>query len=131
MEFAISFPGGVKVDAHFRNYIVHTDQPKEEGGDATAPSPFMIFLASLATCAGFYALRFCQTRDLPTEGMKIRQNVHFNKEIKRLEKVTIEITLPQSFPEKYLDALVRAVDQCTVKRTILNPPEIEVVTNIS
>ena len=67
MIMEIGFPGGVKVDAHFRDHRVTTDQPEKGGGANTAPAPFDMFLASIGTCAGFYALRFCQQRGIDPE----------------------------------------------------------------
>ena len=64
MMMDITFPGGVRVDAHFNGFNVATDQPERNGGENKAPAPFDLFLASLGTCAGFFALRFCQKRNL-------------------------------------------------------------------
>ena len=72
MEMLIDFPGGSRVDAHFEAFTVHTDQPPE----ASAPTPFATFLASLGTCAGIYILGFCRQRGLPTEGIQILQRMH-------------------------------------------------------
>ena len=56
MEMIIDFPGGARVDAHFGQYTVHTDQPPQGGGDGSAPTPFALFLSSMGTCAGIYVL---------------------------------------------------------------------------
>jgi len=122
----ITFPGGVKVNAAFKGFEVTTDQPEQNGGENTAPSPFDLFLASLGTCAGFFALRFCQQRNLPTEGMGLTLNIERNPETKRLDRVKIHLQLPEGFPEKYRSAIIRATDQCAVKKALLDPPEIEV-----
>ncbi|MFW5740864.1 MAG: OsmC family protein, partial [Myxococcota bacterium] len=74
MEMQITFPGGKRVDATLLGRTIHTDQAKENGGDGTAPEPYMMFLASLGTCAGVYVLGFCQARDLPTEGISLVQH---------------------------------------------------------
>lgn len=124
----ITFPGGVKVNAHLNDFEIATDQPERNGGDNTAPSPFDFFLASLGTCAGFFALRFCQQRDLPTDGLKMSLSSQHNKETKKLERVEITMTLPKDFPEKYRSAIIRATDQCAVKKALLDPPEIELIT---
>jgi ribosomal protein S12 methylthiotransferase accessory factor len=71
MEMLIDFPGGDRVDAHFGPYTVMTDQYSPNGEPGSAPEPFMLFLASLATCAGIYVLNFCKQRNLPTEGLRI------------------------------------------------------------
>jgi len=64
MEMKITFPGGKKVAASFNGQTVMTDQPKEAGGDGSAPAPFELFLASLGTCAGIFVLSFCKTSPL-------------------------------------------------------------------
>ena len=46
MQIDVDFPGGARVDAHFNGYTVHTDQTLRDGGQASAPSPFDLFLAS-------------------------------------------------------------------------------------
>jgi ribosomal protein S12 methylthiotransferase accessory factor len=124
----ITFPGGVAVEAQHAGMTIRTDQPEKAGGGGTAPSPFDLFLASIGTCAGFYALRFCQERQLPTEGLGLTMSWERSPETKLIEKIRIEITLPAGFPEKYRSAIVRAADQCTVKKHLATAPAIEVVT---
>jgi len=124
----ISFPGGVAVDASFRGFTVSTDQPESSGGANSAPAPFELFLASLGTCAGFYALRFCQQRQIATEGMRLTLDTLRDPESKHLDQVQIVLQLPAGFPEKYRASIVRAVDQCAVKKVLVDPPQISVET---
>lgn len=127
MEMTITFPGGVAVDAQFKGFTVHTDQTVEHGGRDSGPQPFDLFLASIGTCAGFYALRFCQQRALDTTGLGMKLITTKEPGASRLSTIRVEIQLPLGFPEKYRDAIVRAADQCAVKRHILEPPALEVV----
>lgn len=124
----ITFPGGVQVNAQFNGFEVASDQPEKNGGENTAPSPFDFFLASLGTCAGFFALRFCQQRELSTEGLSLQLTTERNAETKRLDRVEITMQLPNNFPEKYRSAIIRATDQCAVKKALLDPPEVELIT---
>jgi ribosomal protein S12 methylthiotransferase accessory factor len=123
MEMTITFPGGQAVDADFNGLVVHTDQ------DGTAPSPFSLFLASLATCAGFYVLSFCQKRKLPVEQLKLVQKSTRDPETHRLTEVRLEIEAGPGIPEKYHEAMIRAAAQCAVKRALENPPQIVVLVN--
>lgn len=129
MSMEISFPGGVAVNARYKGFDILTDQPEGSGGANQAPAPFDLFLVSLGTCAGFYALRFCQQRELPTEGLRLAMETTRDAETKRLTRVDITLQLPVGFPEKYRQAIIRATDQCAVKRVLLDPPEIAVVTH--
>jgi len=120
----IDFPGGARVDAHFNGFTVKTDQPPQ----ASAPSPFATFLASIGTCAGIYVLGFCQQRGLPTEGIRIVQNVQANPFNGMVSKIDLEIQVPPDFPEKYKASLVRSAELCAVKKHLENPPQFEVFT---
>src|SRR5215510_3820077 len=124
----IQFPGGMRVDALQGGLRIRTDQPAAGGGEGTAPSPFDLFLASIGTCAGFYALRFFQERRLDTSGLSLSLTPEWGAERKLVSRLRIEITLPDSFPEKYREAILRAIDQCSVKRHMAQPPEFEITT---
>lgn len=124
----VEFPGGVAVDAIVGGHRIRTDQPEGQGGEGREPSPFQVFLGSLATCAGYFAVRFCQQREIDTDGLALRLHPDWNRETHRLERIRFELTLPPGFPEKYRPAIVRAIDQCSVKRAMMDPPEIEVET---
>ncbi len=124
----ITFPGGVAVEANYKGFTVRCDQPEAAGGQNTAPSPFDLFLVALGNCAGYFALRFCQQRELSTHGLRLTMETQRDPEGHRLARVRIVIHLPEEFPEKYRAAIIRAADQCTVKRTLFDPPEFEVTT---
>jgi putative redox protein len=122
MEMLIDFPGGARVDAHFGSFTVHTDQPPE----ASAPTPFATFLASIGTCAGIYVLGFCQQRGLTAEGIRILQRMHTNPLSGLVDKINIEIQLPPEFPAKYREAVIRSAELCAVKKHFEQPPQISV-----
>ncbi|MEA4907727.1 MAG: osmotically inducible protein OsmC [Chloroflexi bacterium] len=126
MEMIVDFPGGARVDAHFNGYTVKTDQPPAGGGEGSAPTPFAMFLASLATCAGIYVLGFCRQRNLPTEGIRLVQREHRNPLSGMVEKVEMEIQVPPTFPERYYEAMVRSAELCAVKKHLDHPPVFEV-----
>lgn len=120
----VRFPGGVAVEADYKGFRILTDQPPEQGGGGLAPSPFDLFVVSLGTCAGFYALRFCQERQIPTAGLGVTLGLESSAH--GLASVGVDIQLPAGFPEKYRDAIARAVGQCTVKRQLEAPPRFAV-----
>jgi putative redox protein len=124
MEILVDFPGGSRVDAHFDNFTVPTDQPP----GASAPMPFDLFLASIATCAGIYVLGFCKKRGLPTEEIQIVQRIHSDPQDGMVNEIDIEILVPSTFPEKYYDSLVRAAELCKVKKHLEKPPRFNVTT---
>ena len=122
----IGFPGGLTVSASFRGHDILTDQPEKAGGGNAAPPPFDLFLASIGTCAGFYALRFCQSRGIATDGLAVTLEPVRDPAAGGIGSIRIDIQPPPGFPMKYRRAVLRAVDQCAVKRHILQPPEFVV-----
>ena len=128
MDMVVDFPGGDRVDAHFGSFTVLTDQYGAHGEPGSAPTPFDMFLASIATCAGIYVLGFCRKRNLPTEGMRIIQHAHRNPLTGMVESVDLEIQTPAGVPEKYLPSLVRSAELCAVKKHLENPPVFKVFT---
>jgi len=125
MEITVSFPGNLRVDAQVGPYTVRTDQPVAAGGDGSAPTPFALFLASLATCAGIYVLGFLRQRGMDAGAAGLRMTTEEDHERGLVSKVVFEVQVPPDFPEKYEPAIVRAVQQCAVKRHLDAPPAFE------
>jgi ribosomal protein S12 methylthiotransferase accessory factor len=130
-EIKVTFPGGFRVDAEYKGFTVKTDQPVHAGGEGAALSPFDLFLTSIATCAGYYVLAFSRERGIPTEGAAVVMRMEKNPETKMIGKIKIEINLPPEFPVKYKNAVIKAVNSCTVTAHLMRPPAFEIVAKIS
>jgi len=128
-EMVVTFPGGRRVNASYDDFEVGTDQSEKNGGDGSAPEPYDLFLASLATCAGAYVIGFCRNRDISTDGVRIVQTWDRDKDGKVIT-ISIRIEVTEDFPAKYHDALIRVANKCSVKKTIENPPEFRVETRV-
>lgn len=123
-DITVSFPKGKQVLISYKGLNVLTDQPVASGGHGEALSPFDLFLASLAGCAGFFALLFFQKRNLDTKGLDVRATPHFDNHA--LVSVDIQVQVPDGFPEQYREPLLRSIDQCTVKKAIAAQPPVRV-----
>jgi putative redox protein len=130
MEMIVDFPGGARVDAHFAGFTVPTDQPPQGGGDGSAPTPFMVFLSTIGTCAGIYVLGFCRQRGIPTDGIRLVEQARSDRVTGMVTDVQVTIELPDSFPARYAHAVVRAAEQCAVKKHFEHPPVIRVESRL-
>jgi ribosomal protein S12 methylthiotransferase accessory factor len=126
-DIEVQFTGGKRVEARVGEFVIATDQPASAGGQGSAIAPFDLFLASLATCAGYYVLAFCQARGLSTEGLTLSQHAEVDDRTHLPTRIVIELGLPASFPDKYRDAVVRAAEGCKVKKTMAAAPAVDVV----
>jgi len=125
-EMEINFPGGQKVDAQYKGFTIKTDQPIEDGGDGSVPTPFSLFLASLGTCAGYYVLAFCKKHGIPTQTIKVIAHIDRNKITHMVENYTIDIHVPKDFPVQYKNAMAKSAASCIVKRHLEQPPRFAI-----
>lgn len=131
MNMEIYFPGNKQVYADYRGFTIKTDQPVMAGGDNSAPAPFDLFLASIGTCAGIYVLSFCQQRNIPTENIRLIQELERDPANHLIKKIKIDIQLPADFPEQYKAAVIRSAGLCAVKKHLDQPPEFEIRTSVN
>jgi putative redox protein len=128
-DIQVTLPGGSRVDAEYRGFTIKTDQPIRDGGSGTAPSPFDLFLGSLATCAGYYVLAFCRERRIPTEGITLSMTMERPQGSKLITRIAIVIHLPAGFPEKFKTAVIKAAEACAVKAHLAHPPAFEITAD--
>ncbi|MBN2056886.1 OsmC family protein [bacterium] len=126
MEMTVTFPGNLRVEAHYKGFDIGTDQPEFAGGDNSAPAPFDLFLASIGTCAGFYAMRFLEQRGYDSRKAMVILRTEKNDATRMIETIHIDVRLPKEVPEKYYQAIIRSVDQCAVKKLIIKAPDFRV-----
>jgi len=121
----VTLPGGRRAVAHFRGHTVVTDQSKDNGGDDSAAMPLEVFFASMGACVGVTVQGFCAKRGIPYADITVDQHMHYSDE-GVVERVTFDVHLPADFPEKYREAVLRAAETCSVKRSIAAQPVFEV-----
>lgn len=126
MKIDIALLDGQKLQANFGKHQIISDQSVSAGGDAAYPEPFDYFLASMPLCAAFYIRKFCEARDISTDGISLSQEHSSVGEDKYRKAFSINVSLPEDFPEKYKKALLAAANSCTVKKVIQAMPEFSI-----
>lgn len=126
-KFKVTFPGNKKVDVQFDDFTIKTDQKKVYGGEETAPDPFNIFLSSLSACAGIFAISFCNSRALDSDGMYLLLEVFFKEGQNHMDEIRMTLHVNKQFPEKYIKPIIKAMNGCSVKKQL--HPDIK--SNIS
>ncbi len=125
-EVLVDHLGGVQFEVKARNHTVICDQVVENGGFDEGMTPPEFLLASLGTCAGYYAVQYLKARNLPMEGLRIRTTADKAKAPARLTDFHIEIEYPHDLDERHHEGIVRAVHACLIHNTLLNAPRIDV-----
>jgi ribosomal protein S12 methylthiotransferase accessory factor len=130
MDINVTLEGGKKVATKIGDHLIVTDQPTKYGGDDSAPAPFDLFLASIATCAGFFVKSYCDSKGIDASGIDLVMQPQVDEKTKQVTGFVTIIRVPPSVPEKVHSALQRAAKQCTVKKTINAHPEFIVETEV-
>jgi uncharacterized OsmC-like protein len=126
MEVTVNHLGSVQFEIKARQHTIVSDQPAENGGFDEGMTPPELLLASLGSCAAFYAAAYLKKFKLATEGTKVRVTAGKLKEPPRLGDFRIELDLPIELSEEHRQGVERAVRHCLVHNTLLNPPKIEI-----
>ncbi|AXO88741.1 OsmC domain/YcaO domain-containing protein [Pseudomonas parafulva] len=132
MEIKVNFLDNLRLEAKFDDFTVIADQPIRYKGDGSAPGPFDYFLASSALCAAYFVKLYCQTRNIPTENIRLSQNNIVDPENRYNQIFKIQVELPEDISEKDRQGILRSIDRCTVKKVVQTGPEfiIEQVDNL-
>ncbi|MBD8731209.1 MULTISPECIES: OsmC domain/YcaO domain-containing protein [unclassified Pseudomonas] len=132
MEIKVNFLDNLRLEAKFDDFTVVADQPIRYKGDGSAPGPFDYFLASSALCAAYFVKLYCNTRNIPTDNIRLSQNNIVDPENRYNQIFKIQVELPADISAKDRQGILRSIDRCTVKKVVQTGPDfiIEEVDNL-
>ena len=126
MEVTVEHLGSVQFEIHTRNHRVISDQPVDDGGFDEGMTPPELLLASLGSCAGYYAAQYLRKNKLATEGTRVRVTCEKVKDpLARMTNFVIEVDAPVELSVAQRKGVEDAVEHCLVHNTLLHSPKIE------
>jgi putative redox protein len=123
-EVLVTYRDGVQFEAAARGHRIICDQPAQNGGKDAGMTPPELMLASLGTCAGYYAAQYLSFKKQPLDGLSIKITADKAANPPRLGGFLIEVNAP-AVDASHQDALLRSVKKCLIHHTLMHPPEIE------
>lgn len=125
MEVVIEHLGSVQFEIKARGHVIVSDQPRENGGFDEGMTPPELLLASLGSCAAYYAADYLRQHQLATEGTRVRIVAEKAKHPARVDNFRIEVDVPAGLDEAQQKGIQDAVHRCLIHNTLLHPPKIE------
>jgi putative redox protein len=122
----VSHLGGDRFELAVRGHRLQVDQPVEDGGEDTAPTPTELFVSGLASCVAFYARRYLDRHGLAAEGLAVEARYSMASRPARVGEISIEIAVPAGLPDDRRAALLAVAGRCTVHNTLLDPPAVRI-----
>jgi uncharacterized OsmC-like protein len=129
MEVLVEHLGAVQFEIKARSHSIVSDQPVEGGGHDEGMTPPELMLASLGSCAGYYAAQYLRKHQLATEGTLVRVSAEKEKNPARLENFRIDVEVPVNLEQKHLAGVEEAVHHCLIHNTLLYPPGISLAVS--
>jgi len=126
MEIAIEHLGAVQFEIKARNHSIVSDQPIADGGHDEGMTPPELLLASLGSCAAFYAAQYLRKHKLAQQGTTVRISAEKLKEPARVGHFHIQVNSPIELDERHRHGMEQAVHNCLIHNTLLNPPTIDI-----
>jgi uncharacterized OsmC-like protein len=126
MEVTITHLDQAKFAIQSRSHTILCDQPAENGGEDSGMTPPELLLASLGSCAAFYAMQYLKSRNLAETGVEVTVTAEKLKQPARVGNFRIHVMCPVSLTEEQTEGLMRSVHHCLIHNTLLTPPEIKI-----
>jgi putative redox protein len=126
MQVTIKQLDGVRFAIQARCHSILCDQPIENDGDDTGMTPPELMLASLGSCAAFYAVQYLKARNLAEAGVEVSVTADKLMKPARLGNFKINVVCPVSLTEDQSGGITRAVHHCLIHNTLLSPPQIQI-----
>jgi uncharacterized OsmC-like protein len=126
MGLTVKFLEGKKFEITCRSHRIITDQPESENGTDQGMTPVELLIASLASCAAYYAVTFLERRIQNLAGLEVRSNWEYSEDPHRVGDIHLKILLPCCLNETEKKGLLRSVEHCTVGNTLKHAPKIQI-----
>jgi len=131
MEVRIKHLDRARFSIQSRTHRILCDQPADNGGDDQGMTPPELLLASLGSCAAFYATQYLSTRSLAETGVEVLVTAEKLKQPARLGNFRVQVVCPVSLSEEQTEGLMRSVHHCLIHNTLLSPPEIAIELTVN
>jgi uncharacterized OsmC-like protein len=126
MEVKVTHLDHLKFAIHSRLHSIVCDQPTGNGGEDSGMTPPELMLASLGSCAAFYAVQYLKARNLADAGVEVSITAEKLKQPARLGDFHIQVTCPVALTEEHTEGLLRSVHHCLIHQTLLSPPTVKI-----
>jgi uncharacterized OsmC-like protein len=125
VEVLVEHLGAVQFEMKTRGHSVVSDQPADKGGFDEGMTPPELMLASLGSCAGYYAVDYLKRQNIAVDGTRVRVTAEKAKNPARLDDFKIEVEVPVELTEEHAKGLEDAVNRCLIHNTLTHTPKIE------
>lgn len=126
MQVTIKHLSHVQFSIQARSHTILSDQPVDNDGDDTGMTPPELMLASLGSCAAFYAMQYLKARNLAETGVEVSVTADKLMQPPRLGNFKVSVVCPVTLTDDQNAGIMRSVHHCLIHNTLLSPPQIQI-----
>lgn len=126
LETKVIYVDGVRFQVITRNHEITSDQPVENSGTDAGMTPPELLLASLGSCAGYYAAEYLRARSIPAAGLTVSVTAQKAQKPARLTDFRISLSVPGVDDQRHRDGILRAAKSCLIHNTLTYAATIEI-----
>lgn len=139
MEVNVEHLGDVQFEIVARGHRIFSDQPSDTGGHDEGMTPPELMLASLGSCAAYYAVDYLKRNGIGDSGTRVRVTADKIKPTvrpgqlptgARLDNFRIEVTVSAELNDAQHRGVDEAVHRCLIHNTLLHPPAVSIQVNV-
>lgn len=124
LETKISYLDGVRFQVAARGHQIASDQPLENGGADAGMTPPEQLLASLGSCAAYYAVEYLRARAIAATGLTVTVTAEKVQKPARLTNFRIGLTVPGLEDQRH--RVLRAAKSCLIHNTLVHGSAIDI-----
>jgi putative redox protein len=127
MEVHVEHLGAVQFEIKARQHTIASDQPENLGGFDEGMTPPELLLASLGSCAAFYAVAYLKKKGISAPGTRVAIAADKVPNPMRIDNFRIAVYVPlelSALTEEHRLGVEQAVHHCLIHNTLLHPPSI-------
>lgn len=127
----VQYDSGDRFKIKIRQHELTVDQPVEDGGADTAPTPTELFVASLSSCVAFYVRRFLSRRGLSVDRLAVTSEVELAARPHRVGAIRLLIEGLGDLTEEQRSSLLAVASRCTVHNSLRQAPNVTIATEVA
>jgi uncharacterized OsmC-like protein len=109
-----------------RNHTILSDMSIKDGGADAAPSPADLVVSSLGFCIAMIIQRYCVSHGYDDKDIELSMTYLLNDNPKMISSITIDIALPEDFPQNRKQTILNSVKTCVIYNSLSKDVEIDI-----
>ena len=114
-----------------RGHLLVADEPLENGGKDTGPTPTELILSGLASCTASTLRMYADKKGWDVERIDLELSIHIEKtDNGQLSRIHSSVDITGNITQEQKDRMLEIAMKCPVRKLLTNPIEISTTAKL-